>query len=77
MYEPPQNRGSLEPLNAGETFPTAKQDNARVLMNELSDRERERLARTLEAIPGGVQNGLEIGFNDLRKPVFLRSALTS
>ena len=35
-------------------------------MNDLSDLERERLTRTLAAIPDDARNGLEIGFNDLR-----------
>ena len=35
-------------------------------MKDLSDLERERLTRTLAAIPDDARNGLEIGFNDLR-----------
>ena len=40
-------------------------------MKDLSDLERERLTRTLVAIPDDARNGLEIGFNDLRVPGLL------
>jgi len=42
-------------------------------MKGLSDLERERLTRTLAAIPDDARNGFETGFNDLCVSVFLRN----
>jgi hypothetical protein len=65
MYDPPQSACRLQRLNLGAAS-TAGQGNGLAHMERLSDLEHERLARTIEAVPAGVRNGLEIGFNDLR-----------